>query len=391
MKPKLTLAALILLCLVRCRPDPVPPAPQGDLSDIPYHPTAYTIPKPAHFPQIPVPDDSTKAQTDSNYIYNPMTLEGVQLGRRLFYDPILSGDSTMSCSSCHLPEKSFTDGKAKAVGIDHIEGRRGAMSLLNVAYTQTGLFWDGRAPTLEAQAIKPVENDIELHTTWPVVVAKLKAHPLYPRLFRQAFGISDRSEITKELAARAIAQFERILISSGNTKYDRYKLGDANALDDEERAGLLMFFDNGNNDPNLPDGQCFHCHTGDVLLNGGTYFSNGIDTVASPLDFIDKGRGEVTGKIDDYGVFRVPTLRNISLTAPYMHDGRYATLEQVIEHYGNGVGTGLQSEGPFLSQIGTKVGSKFYLNAEQKANILKFLKALDDPDFIANPDIQSPF
>lgn len=379
------LAIFLLLAvfgLVQCKkddPEPViPPAPKGDLEDIPYNPTPYTIMKPAHFPEVPVPAD------------NPMTLEGVQLGRRLFYDPVLSGDSSMSCSSCHHAELSFSDGRTVAIGIDSINGRRNAMSLLNVAYNQTGLFWDGRSPTLEDQALHPVEDVIELHATWAQVVAKLQAHPVYPEMFRKAFGIKDRIEITKDIVGKALAQFERILISSGKSRYDKFKLGDQDALSDDEKAGFLMFFDQGAQ-YSLPDAQCFHCHSGDVLINGGGYFNNGLDSVASLNNYLDKGRGEVTGKYSDNGKFRAPSLRNITMTGPYMHDGRFKTLEEVIDHYGDGAGTGVENEDPFISAIGTKVGSKYYLTAEQKANILKFLQALNDPDFIANPDIRNPF
>ena len=380
----MVVAALFATALLLSQCDKNPPGSgckDGcDLTGIPYAPTAYTIQKPAHFPQIPVPAD------------NPMTLEGVQLGRRLFYDPILSADSTMSCSSCHLPEMSFTDGKAVSKGIDGIAGRRSAMSLLNIAYATNGLFWDGRARTLEDQALKPVEDPIELHHTWPNVVEQLKKHPEYPELFRKAFGISTCCDITKELAAKAIAQFERILISSGTSRFDQYVLGNPDALDDEELDGKLMFFDEGQV-VNLPDAQCFHCHGG-ITLTGNFYFNNGLDSVASLNDFVDKGRGEVSGNPTDNGKFRAPTLRNIELTAPYMHDGRFTTLEAVLEHY-NGNGKGVSNEDPFVRQIGFPLGGNVLtysgLTPYQRKAVVKFLKTLTDTTFINNPDIQNPF
>ncbi|MBK8426508.1 MAG: cytochrome C peroxidase [Lewinellaceae bacterium] len=351
-----------------------------DLTDIPYKTTAYTIQKPAHFPQIPVPAD------------NPMTLEGVQLGRRLFYDPILSADSTMSCASCHLPQGSFTDNKAVSTGIDGIAGRRSSMSLLNIAYANNGLFWDGRAATLEAQALMPVEDPIEMHHTWPNLVEQLKLHPEYPALFRKAFGIDNCCGITKELTARALAQFERILISSGTSKYDQFVLGDPDALDDMELDGKLMFFDEGQ-DVNLPDAQCFHCH-GSITLTGNNYFNNGLDSVASLDDFTDKGRGEISRNRTDNGKFRAPTLRNIALTAPYMHDGRFPTLEAVLEHY-NGNGKGVSNEDPFIRQIGFPLGGSVLtysgLTAYQQRALVKFLHTLTDTTFVNNPDIQNPF
>lgn len=383
-KTVLVMAALLATTLLLSQCGKNPPGSSCkdgcDLTGIPYNPTTYTIQKPAHFPQIAVPAD------------NPMTLEGVQLGRRLFYDPILSADSTMSCSSCHLPEMSFTDGKAVSTGIDGIAGRRSAMSLLNVAYATNGLFWDGRARTLEDQALRPVEDPIELHHTWPNVVEQLKQHPQYPELFRKAFGIQNCCEITKELAAKAISQFERILISSGTSRYDQYVLGNVDALDDEELDGKLMFFDEGQ-DVNLPDAQCFHCHGG-ITLTGNFYFNNGLDSVATLNDFVDKGRGEVSGNPTDNGKFRAPTLRNIELTAPYMHDGRFATLEAVLEHY-NGNGKGVSNEDPFVRQIGFPLGGSVLtysgLTPYQRKAVVKFLKTLTDTTFINNPDIQNPF
>lgn len=370
-----SLVGLFLLA-ESCKKDPPPET--GDLLHILYEPKPYTIVKPKNFPEIPVPAS------------NPMTVDGIALGRRLFYDPILSGDSTMSCASCHMPQLSFTDGKAVSKGIDGIAGRRNSMSLLNVAYVTRGLFWDGRAKTLEDQALAPVEDPIELHTTWPNVLEKLKKHPIYPGLFRKAFGIADRSEITKELATKAIAQFERTLISSGKSKYDEFVNGNIDIFDEEELDGKLMFFDEGR-DLNLPDAQCFHCHGG-VTLTGGQFFNNGLDNVASLDDFKDLGYFLTTGNHLDKGLFRAPTLRNIALTAPYMHDGRFKTLEEVVDQY-NDNGHGVVNEGAFINQIGFPIGNGQYtgLTAYQKKALIKFLKTLTDTAFINRPDIQNPF
>ncbi|MFN4254451.1 MAG: cytochrome-c peroxidase [Saprospiraceae bacterium] len=351
-----------------------------DLTDIAYSPTPYTIVKPAHFPEVPVPAD------------NPMTAEGVELGRRLFYDPILSGDSTQACASCHLPSGSFTDNLAVSVGIDGIAGKRSAMSLLNVAYATNRLFWDGRSATLEAQALLPVEDPIEMHNTWPNALAKLRQHDSYPTLFRKAFGIASKKEMTKELAARAIAQFERILISSGKSKYDLFKQG-AGELDDDETDGFLMFFDDGGQF-NLPDAQCFHCHGG-ITLTGNQYFNNGLDSIANVNDFKDKGLGMVTGNPNDNGKFRATTLRNIALTAPYMHDGRFKTLEQVLDHYGRH-GKPSPNKDLFINQIGYLIpGSNPVrhdtLSVQHRKKIIKFLHTLTDTAFVNNPDIQNPF
>lgn len=264
------------------------------------------------------------------------------------------------------------------------------MALLNLAYVTDGFFWDGRAKTLEDQALRPVEDPIEMHNTWPNLVEKLKKHPNYPTLFRKAFGIDDRSEITKELAAKAIAQFERILVSSGQSKYDVFLSGNIDIFDEEELDGKLMFFDEGAQ-YNLPDAQCFHCHGG-VTLTGGKFFNNGLDSVGSLDEFKDLGIFETTGNPFDKGKFRAPTMRNIALTAPYMHDGRFQTLEQVIDQY-NDNGFGVVNEGAFLNNIGFPNGDGTYtgLTNYQKKAIVKFLHTLTDTVFIQNPDFQNPF
>lgn len=357
---------------------------EGDLEAIAYQPEPYTIKKPVHFPEVPVPAD------------NPMTVAGVQLGRRLFYDPILSRDSTMSCGSCHLPQRNFTDNLAVSTGIDGIAGSRSSMSLLNVAYNQNGLFWDGRVKTLEELALIPVEDPIELHHTWPQLEQQLRRHAQYPELFRKAFGIRSRSDITKTLAAKALAQFMRILISSGNSRFDRFYYNkELDQLDDEEFDGLVMFFDEGQKyQLNLPDAQCFHCHGG-VMLSTNNYTSNGISPAKSYHDFADPGQGAITQKEEDRGKFRMVTLRNIALTAPYMHDGRFKNLMEVIEHYSNHGQSDYPYEDPLIDQVGfpipgTSPVKHQSLNTEQKAAILKFLHTLTDTIFIQNPDIQNP-
>ena len=368
----LALLLISTIAFFQCQDGNTPGTPnEGDLTDIPYDPKPYTILKPAHFPEVPFPAD------------NPFTVDGIALGRRLFYDPILSADSTMSCSGCHLPQGSFTDNYAVSVGIDGVAGKRSSMSLLNIAYATNGLFWDGRVKTLEEQALLPVEDPIELHTSWPNVIEKLKKHPTYPEYFRKAFGIANTGEITKELAAKAIAQFERTLISSGTSKFDQFINGNIDALDEEELDGKLMFFDEGAA-YNLPDGQCFHCHGG-ITLTGNQFFNNGIDSVASLDDFTDKGLGGVTGNRFHNGKFRTPTLRNIAFSAPYMHDGRLQTLEEN--------GFGVENEDIFISQMGFPLGNGKYsgLNAYHQRALVKFLHALTDTVAINNPDFQNPF
>ncbi|GLR19629.1 cytochrome-c peroxidase [Portibacter lacus] len=336
-----------------------------DLTEIDYAPKTYPIAIPDHFPTFTIPDD------------NPITEDGVRLGQHLFYDPILSLDSTVSCSSCHLPEKAFTDGVAVSTGVNGNVGRRSSMSLINIAYAFNGLFWDGRSNTLEAQAIEPVQDPLELIEDWDNVEEKLRRNERYQTLYRKAFGISNSDEITRDLTVKAISQFERILIS-GDSKYDRVEYGTNAAYTNEELNGRDMFFDA---DPLTPDAECGHCHNG-PLLTTQQYINNGIQQVEDLASFPDKGRGEVTGIIFDNGKFRAPTLRNIALTAPYMHDGRFETLEEVIEHYNSG--------GHFAENLDALI-QPLGLTEEQKSDLLAFLHTMTDTSYLTNPFIVNPF
>lgn len=338
----------------------------NDLRSIPFNPQAYEIPRIEGFP-IMIPGED-----------NPLTVEGILLGRKLFYDPILSADSTLSCASCHFATSGFTDNLAMSTGIDGIAGRRSAMSLINVGFYNRGLFWDGGVATLESQALLPVEDPVELHDSWPNVINKLQRHDEYPFDFRRAFGIANISEIDRNLAAKAIAQFERSLISSGNSKFDRVARREA-FFTEEEENGFLMFFDAA---PGvLPDAECGHCHNA-PLFTTNEYLNNGLDPIDDLNDFVDKGRGDITGVLFDNGKFRVPTLRNISFTAPYMHDGRFETIEEVIDHYNSG-GFFSDSRHPLITPLG--------LSEENISDLIAFLKTLDDPDALNNPEYQSPF
>ncbi len=343
-----------------------------DLTDIPYTPVAYDLVVPCDFPEMEIPVD------------NPIMVDGVELGRFLFYDPILSADSTMSCSSCHLPSGSFTDNLALSTGIDGIAGRRSSMSLLNVGYFNTGLFWDGRVVTLEEQALLPVEDPVELHHTWPDIVSKLKVHDTYPEMFRKAFGISSTTEITKELAAKAIAQFERTLVSSGQSKYDQSRCAEpAVFLSPQEQEGAVLFSFEEDNHPG-----CTHCHkVFNQMFTDNTFTNNGLTDIGGGevdnlSNYPDLGLGEVTGSIFDNGKFRVPSLRNIAMTAPYMHDGKFQTLEEVLDHYSSGFHDAANID-PDMSP--------FQMTEDEKAALIAFLNTLTDQEFMNNPAHQSPF
>lgn len=337
-----------------------------DLSKIPYTASdPYEISYPAKFPQ---------AAEDPE---NPRTKAGVQLGRHLFYDPILSLDSTISCSSCHKPEFAFTDGLALSPGVGGTLGTRSSMSLLNVVYSTNGLFWDGRAPNLIEQAKQPVENPVEMHENWSHVELKLRRSKFYPELFRAAFGINKKSEITKELAAKAIAQWESILITGGNSKYFRAERKETSYTNDE-LEGFIMYF---NLDPRYPDAQCGHCHSGGLFASSN-YFNNGLDSVGQLSEFKDPGRGMVSMAPNDYGRFKAPTLYNIHLTAPYMHDGRFGTLDEVMDHYTKHV-----KQAPNLDPN----VANLRLTDEQARQVKAFVMTLIDTSYLKNPDIFSPF
>lgn len=298
---------------------------------------------------------------------NPMTEEGVALGKKLFFDNILSGNETQSCATCHNPTKAFTNNQQFSKGIDGRIGTRNSMPLFNLAWNFDELFaWDGKEFSLEKQALEPVSNPIEMHANWETVVEKLKIHPTYPVLFQQAFGSPtiDRDRVTK-----AIAQFERTLISS-NSKFDQYLRGEK-SLTPEEQNGFAIFMDEAK-------GDCFHCHGSDnnPLWTDHQFHNNGLD-----LFFKDLGLGAITGDPSDNGKFKSPSIRNLAFTAPYMHDGRFATLEEVIDHYSEGL-----KPSPTIDPLMKKVSQGGVgLTPNEKADLKSFLLSLSDSDFIKNP------
>ncbi|MBX2926634.1 MAG: hypothetical protein KF852_02260 [Saprospiraceae bacterium] len=329
--------------------------PEGDLMKIPYAPTAYALQEPPGFVRMIIPEDT------------PLTEEGIELGRRLFFDPILSADSTISCASCHLPELAFSDGMRTSTGVQGRIGRRNSPSLANVGYYYKGLFWDGRVSTLEEQSLHPVEDSLEMANTWPEAERSLRAHPSYPALFRRAFGINTTTEINSDLVGKALAQFQRTLLSA-DSKFDQKMRGEA-AFTAQEQRGWTIFFDAS---MEVPHSECSHCHA-DPLFTNLDFANNGIDSVVRLEDFPDRGRGEVSGNRYELGAFRVSTLRNIALTAPYMHDGRFDTLEDVIEHYAGG-GHAAENLNPNVMPL--------RLSAQDKADLIAFLHTLTDSTFV---------
>jgi cytochrome c peroxidase len=355
---------LIPIFLLSCKKDS--PLNNGDLTQFQHNPRPYEIEQPEFFSPMEIPSD------------NPLTIEGVRLGRFLFYDPILSADSSLSCASCHLPELAFADGQKTSQGVTGEFGSRSSMSLINVGYFNNGFFWDGRAQTLEDQALHPIEDPLEMNETWANVEEKLRRNPIYPKMFRQAFPIKNEIEITRDLAIKAIAQFERTLISA-NSKYDQAVSFDNPTVEYSqlELDGYLLYFrDIQTNHPG-----CHHCHA-PPLFGGDTYLNNGLDEVQDLNDFNDLGYGAVTGSQFDNGKFKTPSLRNIELSAPYMHDGRFETLEEVLEHYSSG--------GHYADNLDPNI-TGFTMTQYEKEALLAFLKSLTDDRFFEQSEIKNPF
>ena len=331
-----------------------------------YKPTPYQLNIPSHFPNMNIPAD------------NPMTVEGVELGRYLFYEKRLSGNDQMSCGTCHTPYTSFSDSAKYSTGIDGIKGNRNAMALINLGW-DSFFFWDGRATSLEQQILEPVPNPIEMHLSWKDAISKLKKETYYRNQFYKAFGVED---FDSTHAAKAIAQFIRTMIS-GSSKFDiMYKIENnkplsaseqAVIIDPEEWAGYDLF-------KSLNGADCFHCHNG-PLMRVAKFSNNGLDGI-----FSDLGRGAVTNNPNDHGKFKVPTLRNIALSAPYMHDGRFKNLDEVIEHYSSGIHTSPTID-PLIEFSGQ---GGVQLDAQEKYLLKRFLMTLTDNTFINNPDFQDP-
>ena len=306
------LFALLVVNLVACKKD----CPEG--KDCPpvidsTKGTPYTIEKPNRFPGFKL--DQT----------NPLTEEGIELGRFLFYDPIISRDSSLSCASCHSQEHAFSDPRKFSVNAMGQPTKRNSMPLFNLIWNQH-FFWDGRKSTL----VSATEDAInaELFPDWSVVLPKLKASAVYGPKFKKAFGTD---EPNSQLVAKALAQFMSVLISSKTlTDEELFARNTWVNASPEIRRGYDLFI-------NKDGGDCFHCHFSSALMHDFVFQNNGLDSATSVTQFTDKGRGGITDTVFHMGKFKTPSLRNLKYTAPYMHDGRFATLREVIDFYSEGV------------------------------------------------------
>ncbi|HAQ06982.1 MAG TPA: cytochrome-c peroxidase [Bacillus bacterium] len=285
---------------------------------------------------VPVPAD------------NPMTPEVIKLGQTLFFDPRLSGDNTVSCQTCHDPNKGYGDGLPTMKKLDGTDGSRNSPTIINAGYYST-YFWDGRASSLEEQALGPIQNPDEMNQTLPELIAELKSIEGYNELFAAAF----EDGITEENLAKALAAFQRLVVVK-DTPYDQFLRGDRGALNDQEIRGLDLF---------VGKAFCVTCHNG-PNLSDNKYYNIGLESG-------DEGRFAITGDPGDLGRIRTPSLYGITHTAPYLHDGSASTLEEIVDYYNRG-GDNHENKSFFIKRFMNPLG----LTDEEKVDLIAFLKAL---------------
>jgi len=366
--------ALFLLMLASCRKE------QNHENTAP---TPYTISIPSYFPTIlNIPAD------------NPLTVEGIRLGRYLFYDGRLSGrtDSLMSCYTCHIQSNAFECGlynpeypEGHPHGLTGILTPHTMLPLINLVWNSNGYLWNGKIyPSNPAQGSRNIEDVVSMAILAPhefngnieKTVAMIRSIPLYPPMFKAAFGTE---EITIDRISKAIAQFIRTLISA-DSRFDRYLRGELQLTPPELNGYVLFTTEQG--------GDCFHCHGGEgnPLFTTNLFYNNGKDTCFSGPCEDTRDRFHVTGNISDIGAYRAPTLRNIEFTAPYMHDGRYKTLDEVLHFYNEGV-----KNTPYTNSLMHHAANGgVRLTASQLNDIKAFLFTLSDEGFITNPAFSKP-
>lgn len=307
---------------------------------------------------LEIPKGFTEPNIPGN---NALSQERVDLGRKLFYDPALSIDSSTSCASCHNQSLAFADNKTISPGVENRLAKRNAPTLTNVVYNPTLLF-DGYLPTLEMQVLVPVQEHAELNFNIVEIGKRLEQNPIYVKMAYEAYGRKpDPYVIT-----RAISSFERTLIS-GNSKFDQQVYQDKKVMSRAELRGMNLFYN---------EFHCAKCHSGFNFTNYQP-LNNGL-----ALEYADSGRARATHLPEDIATFKVPTLRNIAVTAPYMHDGSLKTLEEVIDHYAKG-GVNHKNKSELIVP--------FTITKRQKVDLIKFLSCLTDTDFLNNVDFGNPF
>lgn len=317
----------------------------------------YRFQMPRSFPQPALPRD------------NPLTVPGVNLGEALFHDSRLSINGRQSCSSCHAPSTGFVDaGKRFSRGAEGREGNRNAMPLFNLAW-QTNFFWDGRARSLREQVLAPIQNPVEMHATLDSVITNL-VQGGYAAAFQAAFG---SPEITTDRIARALEQYLLTFVS-GNSKFDRVQAGQEK-LTDEEAKGFQLFFTEYDPRHDQYGADCFHCHGGALFSDFG-FHNNGLDLEANAADI---GRSAITQRTYDRAKFKTPSLRNVAVTGPYMHDGRFNSLEEVVAHYVQGV----KRSDTLDPNLAKHPDGGVPMSGEDQRALIAFLKTLTDRRFVS--------
>lgn len=381
-----TVAIILALTAISCQKEK-DDNPASDLLNLPDTPYNYSnILLPAHFrvnaggplPTAILAHDNTPAT-------NPVTDHGATLGRVLFYDKNLSKSRSVSCASCHNPENAFSDSDILSKGFDGGLTRRHSMSLVFARYYQRGrFFWDERATTLEQQVLMPIQDEVEMGLTLPELVARVNEQGYYPALFKNAFGDEN---VNTDRISRALAQFVRSIVST-NSKYDigRAQVPNQGApfpnFTPQENLGKQLFLQP------IPNGGggCIGCHTTEAFINPPLGpLNNGLDAVSTT----DLGAFESQPNPMFRGAFKTPSLRNIALSAPYMHDGRFATLEEVVEHYNSGI----QAHPNLAPALRAPNGNPVRLNftPDQKTALVAFLNTLTDNTLSTDPRWSDPF
>jgi cytochrome c peroxidase len=347
--------AEIVTNLVTIPPAPPPGGASGfvtRLVTVAGRPLAFVVP--AGFPQVELPAD------------NPLTYEGVALGEKLFRDPRLSGDGTLACIDCHRPEHGFSDPRALSLGTRGLPGQRHSMPLFNLAWSPN-FAWDGAQPRIRDQALAAMRNPLEMDADPARVAARLDADAALAAEFRAAFGPAGADEVTQVTPERIGAALEQFLLTlvEADSKFDRALRGET-TLSEQEQEGFALFSTEFDPARGQRGADCFHCHGG-RLFTDYQMKHNGLDFVSA-----DPGRGGVTGSPADRGKFKTPSLRNIARTAPYMHDGRFGTLEEVIEHYA----TGVRRADNLDPNLAKHPAAGLSLTHDEKAALLAFLRTL---------------
>ncbi|MCC6545678.1 cytochrome-c peroxidase [Candidatus Sumerlaeota bacterium] len=317
-----------------------------------YQPKPYKMGIRAFFPKPTFPAD------------NPLTQEGVALGERLFFETALSETDNISCAHCHIPSESFSDPRRESIGVHRRRGRRNAQPLFNLVWRRN-FFWDGRAKTLREQVLQPIADHKEMNLDPEEAAARLGEDPEYSRAFAAAFNEAP----SPRTISLALEQFLLTQISQ-DSRFDKILRGEAKATPQEER-GRALFFSEYDPAHGIRGADCFHCH-GTAVFTNERFANNGLETRNG-----DEGRFEVTGKEYDKGLFKVPSLRNVALTGPYMHDGRFRSLREVIEHYSNGMVLTANLD-PNLAKHGGQIG----LSEADKEALVAFLETLTDESFV---------